>query len=422
MSEPNLASPGPSMHVDGDLVVRSSGSVVVEDDSRLDVVGLLRMDSGAEFSIGPAQNDVGVVNAGSARIGNASASGGDTTLDITGPDVSLTVANELTIGAAAGFGALVELADRATLASNTAQVSNAAGLKSEIRLGSATGTAQWNNAGAVYLGGTATVAGGTGTLFINPGGALTAGGIVKVWNGYVVELDGGTLATPTLEVLGTVHSAAPLDFDTPAIGQLALAGGTVTAPVIDLGSDPFSGFGVLAGDVVADGSITATGNLTLGDANSFNGVVLNGNLNVGAHQVTINKRGFFNVGGFTNIAGGALVAPNGVNLPDGVGLVASGAISGRIVAQAGSTIEATGNLSLGDAASVAGFFSDGELDVNTHIVTLRDANEALSGSLTTLGDAVRSGFLVAANARWSSLARTSLGLAASTRPTIRRSR
>ena len=63
---------------------------------------------------------------------------------------------------------------------------------------------------------------------------------------------------------------------------------------------------------------------------------------------------------------------------DGV-VTGYGAINGRIVAQSGSTIEAGGSLTLGDAAALDGFFSDGVLVVNSQTVTIADANEAVLG-------------------------------------------
>ncbi|MDP7289051.1 MAG: hypothetical protein QGH94_13780, partial [Phycisphaerae bacterium] len=64
----------------------------------------------------------------------------------------------------------------------------------------------------------------------------------------------------------------------------------------------------------------------------------------------------------------------------------------------GSTIEATGDLALGDSNSYVGFFSDGELLTGTHTVTIHDRNEAVLGSLTQLGDGASVGALTAGNA------------------------
>jgi hypothetical protein len=53
---------------------------------------------------------------------------------------------------------------------------------------------------------------------------------------------------------------------------------------------------------------------------------------------------------------------------------------------------------MGSASSVAGFFSDGELTTGDSAVTINDANEAVLGSLTTLGSAFGPGALIAGSA------------------------
>ena len=182
------------------------------------------------------------------------------------------------------------------------------------------------------------------------------------------------------------------------IGAFELNGGTVNADSIDFGNNSLTGFGTLNGLVTIGGDVTATGDLTLGDATSFDGAIVGGNLYVGTQSVTINKKGFFNVGTSTVITGGTLTVSDGVSLPIGAGLLARGTINGRIVQQAGSIIEATGDLTLGDSTSPAGFFSDGEMTVdNKRRITLLDANEAVLGSLTTLGGDGQAGAVEAAN-------------------------
>jgi hypothetical protein len=74
-----------------------------------------------------------------------------------------------------------------------------------------------------------------------------------------------------------------------------------------------------------------------------------------------------------------------------------GVVAGKIAAGYGSTINATGNLSLGDSTSPAGFTSDGELYTGANTVTLHSMNQAVLGSLTQVGAGGNSGTLVAAN-------------------------
>ncbi|MHC4717852.1 MAG: PEP-CTERM sorting domain-containing protein, partial [Planctomycetota bacterium] len=200
-----------------------------------------------------------------------------------------------------------------------------------------------------------------------------------------LALTAGTSVTTTGSVL--VQDAA----------RFTLGGGTITAASFDFGGEDLTDHGTLNGDVAIGGDVVATGDLTLGDPASYTGVQIGGGLDVGAHTVTLRKAGFFNIGMLTNIAGGTLDATGGVSIPAGNSVVAFGAITGRIAAEAGSTIDAVGDLSLGDASSLAGFTSAGELKVNRHTVVLLDANEAVLGSLTTIGDAGRWGTLTAAN-------------------------
>ena len=80
--------------------------------------------------------------------------------------------------------------------------------------------------------------------------------------------------------------------------------------------------------------------------------------------------GFANLGVLTTVSGGTLSAANGVSLGVGDNLSGNGTVSGKVAAAFGSTIAATGNLTVGDSGSFAGFSSDGELYTDVHTVTL----------------------------------------------------
>lgn len=104
--------------------------------------------------------------------------------------------------------------------------------------------------------------------------------------------------------------------------------------------------------------------------------------------------------GPTSLTGGTLIAANGVAVPTGLALTANGAIQARVSSEAGSLIEAFGGpLTMGDAASFGGFFSNGELRTGKFNVSLLDKNQAVLGSLTEVGDLpnAASGTLNAAN-------------------------
>jgi hypothetical protein len=86
-------------------------------------------------------------------------------------------------------------------------------------------------------------------------------------------------------------------------------------------------------------------------------------------------------------------------LGTGTNLVGFGSVNARIAAGFGSTIRATGNLTLGDSNSYAGFYSNGELYTGAYTVTINDKNVAVLGSLTQLGAGSAQGTLTAGNAR-----------------------
>ena len=97
--------------------------------------------------------------------------------------------------------------------------------------------------------------------------------------------------------------------------------------------------------------------------------------------------------GQTNLNGGTIVANNGVTLPSGLALTAAGSIQGRVAAEAGSVIEATGPLTMGDVNSFAGFFSNGELREMAQSIVINDRNQAVLGSLTEVGTGSNAGTL-----------------------------
>lgn len=83
-----------------------------------------------------------------------------------------------------------------------------------------------------------------------------------------------------------------------------------------------------------------------------------------------------------------MVSARRVRAMFGSELTGSGTVAARFLADVGSMIEATGDLDLGDAAAVNGFYSAGDLKITTGTTTLHDANTAVldSSALVTLGD------------------------------------
>ncbi len=219
------------------------------------------------------------------------------------------------------------------------------------------------------------------------GGPISgSGSLTKYGNGMLVLSGSSNYTGGTIISQGTMSVAGGLN-----------GGGTVQ---IDTGTT-LGGSGLVRGNIVGQvgSSIVATGNLSLGDSTSFTGFNHAGTLAVGNNTVTLNSLGFANLGNLTTLAGGVLNAPNGISLGVGCNLSGSGVVHGKIAAGYGSTIQATGNLTLGDSTSSVGFISDGELYTQNNTVTLNSSNAAnnknavLLGSLTQIGG----GSLVAPN-------------------------
>jgi sugar lactone lactonase YvrE len=203
-------------------------------------------------------------------------------------------------------------------------------------------------------------------LTLETGMGLVVGGTMTVHTGGALTVDGGTIEA----------------------GRLALAaGGSLTA--VGNVNGKLSGAG---GSV-----ITALGPVAIGDAAAYAAFNHGGTLDVGGHIVVLNTQGFAALGELTTLDGGRIIAVYGVSLGGGDNLVGSGTVSAKVAAAVGSSIVAEGDLALGQDGSLAGFVSDGELHVNSHTVTLHDADLAVLGSLTTIGHGATGGALAAPN-------------------------
>jgi len=237
------------------------------------------------------------------------------------------------------------------------------------------------------------------------GNGLTADGVLSFVGGGTV-----LLTNPdndfNMKVSGSrvmISSAGAVrsdeDLKVESKGEVVLNGGRLIVPSVRIDSGgALSGHGTVTGKIsTSDGStITADGGtLTLGDPAQFAAFNHHGELHVGAADVVIETKGFASLGPLTTLAGGTLSTDNGVYVPGGTSIKGYGSMAGRVAADFGSTIAATGDLTLGDSSHVAGFVSDGELYTDEHTVTLHDANQAVLGSLTQLGTDTEDGTLVA---------------------------
>jgi autotransporter-associated beta strand protein len=169
-----------------------------------------------------------------------------------------------------------------------------------------------------------------------------------------------------------------------------------------------------AGKMTATGGSTLvvnSGLLTLGDPTAVNGFVSQ----VGS-QLAVNSGGSLKLQALNFISlpdvtlnGGNLLVPNGYAIPLSAVLQGNGSVAGRIASANGSSIVASGPLSLGDGAHVAGVNLDGELYTNQFAVVLNDANQAVLGSLTQLGSGTNNGSLTSAKGYVLNFGRNILG-------------
>jgi len=242
-----------------------------------------------------------------------------------------------------------------------------------------------------YTGGTSV---GQGTLAVGHNSALGTG-ILLLQSGTAVRAAGGprTLAN-VLQVNGAVTFSGSdnLTFSNTALftlgnGQTLTNTNTATTTI----GAKFSG---QAGSLLH----AQAGNFTIGDPTSFIGFATAGTLQIDAGAtMTLRSAGFASLPALTTLTGGTLAAANGVALGPSQTVTGAGAVNAKIAAQTGSIINATGNLSVGLATHVAGYFSDGELYTHANTVTLNDLNEAVLGSYTEIGDGAGPGTLNAPN-------------------------
>ncbi len=287
-----------------------------------------------------------------------------------------------------------------------------------------------NTLAGLYVGGTATTAGGIAQLNLIGNSVVNAQGAVRIWNRARVDVG-----------IGQLLSAAPIQ--TRPGAEIVMNGGTITAPSLAFQGNTtgdgvdFTGSGTIDAAISSSGvgnNIDATGPLTMGRSDTFEGYG-GGNiaLSVGPHTVTLRGATAPKIGD-TTIAAGTLVATNALLLqtgrtlsgggtidtpfisnlgiinattPQGFvikgivvgegtltgtlfdfsntgGFTGSGTINSQIRGTAGSVISAFDSLTLGTASSV-GFSFDGTIRTNAHQVTLRDSSTAFVGNIELEG-------------------------------------
>ncbi len=198
-----------------------------------------------------------------------------------------------------------------------------------------------------------------GGFFVLPGGVHLEGGAS---GGDVLTIQGATGGTTTVHYV---------------LQGLSLGNATIeTADGAGQNDIQFTGFEPLRLSGV--GGFTVEGALNIG----------NDALDLGGLNAPID------LGPVTTLTGGTLTLPAGVSLAAGQTLRGQGTLIGPINALAGSLIEATGPLTLGDPDSPTGFATQGELRTGGFTVALKSAGPVPLGPLTTLGAQTAAGTLV----------------------------
>lgn len=160
---------------------------------------------------------------------------------------------------------------------------------------------------------------------------------------------------------------------------------------------------VLQGRGVVNGAFTGlvnskllanSGTLTIGNANDFNGFQTDGLVDIDSGSELVIESGARSRLGGSTVVDGQLTAQKGIAISDGAVLTGSGTVTGSVVGSAGSSIIATGNLSLGDSRTFDGYSVSGTLDVGNHSVTIRDKNVADLGLITKIGTQSSAGTLI----------------------------
>jgi hypothetical protein len=200
---------------------------------------------------------------------------------------------------------------------------------------------------------------------------------------------------------GVIHSAIMARLATV---QNDIQGGELISSrgmVLPAGSY-ITGWGIISGEFVGEAtsviSVPAGQLLRMGTTASVPAFQTAGDITVdGTLQIDVPPNSFATLGGQTVLnAPGSAINANGVSLISGGYLQGTGSVNARFAAAAGSTINATGSMSLGISAT-NGYSSSGTMLTGNNTITLVDSNLAELGSTTILGNGPSPGILAAAN-------------------------
>ncbi len=122
-----------------------------------------------------------------------------------------------------------------------------------------------------------------------------------------------------------------------------------------------------------------------------------GALQVGGETLTIESTLRAALDELTTMDGGTIRSSAGIALGSGESLLGFGTIDATFAGENGSTVSLTGDMTIGRSNAANGFDSRGDVVVGSNTLTLLDANQAVLGSLTSLGSDAVNGTIVASN-------------------------
>jgi len=350
-------------------------------------------------------------------------SGSLSTTTVTGANSSWDNSSNLFLGFNSGSNGTLNIEHGGTVSNTVGFIGNFAG---SIGTANVTGAnALWDNTDSVYVGGSATAAGGNGTLNLNTDGTVSATNSVHLWNTGNINLFGGTLKTADITftnntlnfVAGTLHftqttffnptDATNHDINTLSTGKtlrvvgMTLLGTPITLSGGTLSTDSISGFGLI--DFQSGTFELTNDNLTVGSTGIAGATI---NLQAGKHIILTNNA-TIDTNGLLNIAGGSFAAAtttnNGrVELDGSASLLEGGTVvnnafiegNGRISAMLNNTTNGQVNAVNGEKISFfgSGNTNDGTIGViNATVEFTQDLTNNASGSITARDAILRFG-------------------------------
>ena len=236
---------------------------------------------------------------------------------------------------------------------------------------------------------------------------LGTGGDVIMQAGTTLQVTGTTTAAHDFELPSS--GFATIEVDT---GQTYTVEGSISSTGAELrknglGTLELNGLNTYGGGTIVQGGTVILANSGSGGVGPIDiqvgQVEVENDASIGVpgatapSSVAIASGGVFSTtaGYETTIGSLGIVAINGgainsdrVKLQFGAEIFGSGAVNARVLADTGSTIAAEASLTLGDALSVSGFYSNGDFEIADNVVTLLDSNDAVfdSGALGRSGE------------------------------------